>query len=319
MISSESVATLRGMARALVSSAPISAGMLQHVANDLESDGPIGKLIGDHPDAGKPLACFRAVAGVRYLMLTGRAPEFEAHLKGIETHVDDPLFDARTWELFRGTLLGNPAEILSAMDRPVQQHQPDRAAVLLDGLRLLGAPKIRLLELGACAGLNLLVDRYRWFGPDWQWGDQDSPVRLAAKGARPPEIEIIERAGCDQAPRDPANSDDVNILRSFVPYERVIEQMDLDDAIALAARSMVRVDKADAGDWLIDELRRPVADRSVYTVVWHSLFWEYLKSDEQIMIEETLIRAAGRMRLARIAYEPYSWLTAPRLQVTLYS
>jgi hypothetical protein len=307
------------MAVALASSAPMSANMLVRLSDDIAASGPINAVIRDHPASGSPLYCLRALAGVRYLVLTGQAPELKTHLRGLTAHMGEPSYDERTWELFRETLLGNPVQLRAAMDRPVQQHQPGRAGVLLNGLTTLAAPRVRLLELGACAGLNLLLDRYRWFGPGWEWGDPSSPVRLTANGKPPPPIEIVERAGCDQDPRDPSDSDHANILRSFIPHERDVDQLDLDDAIALAAISPLRIEKADAADWLERILESGAPDRSVRTVVWHSLFWGYLSPEEQTRIEKALSRAATRIPIARISYEPHSWLTAPRLQITLYS
>jgi hypothetical protein len=184
---------------------------------------------------------------------------------------------------------------------------------------MLAAPRVRLLELGACAGLNLLVDRYRWFGHGWEWGDADSSVRLATDGRHPGDVHIVDRAGCDLFPRDPADPADALILRSFLPHERDIEQLELDDAMALAARCGVRVDKADAIGWLKAELAADADDRSTYTVVWHSLFWPFLGPRQQRDAELLLSRAALSRRVARVSFEPHEWETAPRLQLTVYS
>ncbi|MDX3238310.1 DUF2332 domain-containing protein [Streptomyces sp. ME03-5709C] len=306
------------MAAGMMKHAPISGDLLTMLADDLQHRGPIGRLIADHPDAAVPLFGVRAMAGVRLLLLTGRAPDLAAHLESFMSHLDDPVYAKHTRELFRQALLDHPNEIMAAMDRPVQQHMPSRAGILLRGLGMLAAPKIRLLEIGACAGLNLVLDRYRWFGQGWEWGDATSPVRLATAGPRPGDFSIVDRAGCDLAPRDPSDPDDAMILRSFLPQEREIEQMELDDAMRLAARSGVRVDKADAVEWLRDELSRPV-EHGVCTVLWHSLFWWYLSPADQSEIEDVLDDAARRMRLARICYEPRAWAGTPRLQTVVYS
>ncbi len=319
MITASSLSTLRTVAASLARSAPMSAEMLLHVCDDIEICGPISRLIGTHPDAGSPLYCLKALAAVKYLVESGKAPELEVHLKGLAEHIGEPAFDLRTWDLFRETLLGNPAEIGAALDRPIQQHHPNRAGFLLNGLRILNAPKIRLLELGACAGLNLLLDRYRWLGNGWEWGAHDSPVRLIAHCPAPGAVEIVERAGCDQYPRDPASPEDAAILRSFIPYELDVEQLDLDDALVMASQLDLRVDKADAVEWLAYQLGRSQSDQSVYTVVWHSMFWGYLDPVKHAAIETILSAAASHMPLARICHEPHSWSHPPRLQITVYS
>jgi hypothetical protein len=314
------VLDLRSMAAGNAASAPLSAELLGRLADDLERGGPVAELIGDHPHADEPLFGVRALAGVHWLILSGLAPGLDDHLGGWMTGIGDRGYADRAWQLTVRALLAHPEHTRAALDRPVQQHQPGRSALLLSALAMLGAPKVRLLEIGACAGLNLLVDRYHWYGPDWEWGDTASPVRLTTpQSVHPGKLTIVERAGCDLAPRDPADSADALVLRSFLPPEREVERMELDDAIALAARSEVRVDQADAVEWLADRLARPVADPQVRTVVWHSLMWGYLTPSQQADIEQVLAGAARRMPLARAGFEPHSWTLPPRLQVSVYS
>ncbi|MDX3850977.1 DUF2332 domain-containing protein [Streptomyces sp. AK02-01A] len=313
------ITDLRAMAVGSAGYAPVSADFLARLADDIEQGGPVWTLIGGHPQAMEPLFAIRAAAAVRWLMLSGHAPELGAHLENLTSGIDDRDYAEQTWRLSTRALLDHPELTRAALDLPVQQHEPSRASVLLSALGMLGAPKVRLLEIGACAGLNLLIDQYRWFGPGWEWGDPSSPVRLAAHGRSPGDLTIVERAGCDLAPRDPADPADVLIVHSFLPPEREIQRLELDDAIALAARSDVRVDKADAVGWLAAELARPSDGGEVLTVVWHSLLWGYLTSRQQADIEKVLGEAATRMPLARVGFEPHDWTLAPRLQVTVYS
>ena len=67
---------------------------------------------------------------------------------------------------------------------------------------------LRVLEIGASAGLNLRWDRYRYTGPAGEWGDPGSPVEIAEAftGERPPldvRPPVVERRGCDPHPLDP--------------------------------------------------------------------------------------------------------------------
>ncbi|MEU3619908.1 DUF2332 domain-containing protein [Streptomyces sp. NPDC006872] len=310
---------LLAMAHGMKQYAPVTATVLARLADDVAGNGPITRLVGGHPEASLPLFFLRVPAGVRWLGLSGLTPECIDHISRPPTGMSDQAYADRTWELFQDAVLAYPQEIRAALDRPVQQHQPSRAGVLLRGLAMLDAQRIRLLEIGACAGLNLLLDKYHWFGPGWQWGDRSSPVRLAATGKPPGALEIVDRAGCDLAPRDAGNAADAMILRSFLPHEREVEQLELEEAMQLAATQSVRVARADAVSWLESELMASVHDKSVRTVLWHSLFWNYLTSRQKTEIEKLLQAAARRIPLAKVSYEPHDWATAPRLQVTVYS
>ncbi|WP_328760373.1 DUF2332 domain-containing protein [Streptomyces sp. NBC_00271] len=315
----QNILELRAMTASLTQYAPVTSFLLSRVTDDIEEHGRISRAIADHPNATASLSGIRILAGVRWLILAGRAPELGDLLHRMQDSRDWCVHAHRAWELVTRAVLEHPEEIRNALDRPVQQHHPSRAAQLLEALGILSASRVRLLELGSCAGLNLLVDRYRWFGPGWEWGDRHSAVRLATPGRMPGELQIVERAGCDLAPRDPSSPADTMILHSFLPPEREIDQMELDDALALAAEERPRVDRADAAAWLANELAQAPSDPSVYTVVWHSFFWCYLSAQQQHEIEGILSSAAQRMSLARAACEPHAWTLPPRLQLTVYS
>lgn len=287
-------AVLRSFASALRATAPTSAGLLDGLADDLDAGGPVAELIAGHVQ--DPLVGVRLLAGLSLVSERTRV------------HVPD-------WAVAREAILRNEQEIRAALDRPVQQHQPERAAFLLRGLAKLGAPRVRLLELGACAGLNLVLDRYRWAGDGWTWGDESSPVRLTAFGPPPRPLEIVDRAGCDVRPLDAGNPGDALVLRSFVPPEHVQQRHNLDSALALTASLDVRVEQGSAAEWLRAQLATP-ADRNVHTVVWHSLLWLYLSAGEQREIEAALQEFP--CPVTRIACEPATWFSPLELSAVTY-
>ncbi|MGW1047355.1 DUF2332 family protein [Streptomyces sp. NPDC002547] len=318
MIPTENLQRLRGMAANMFSQAPVSSEILKILADDIEKRGPINQLIAYHPESAAPLFCLRVLAGVRLLILTGKAPDLAARMKSRATSLGNLDSARHIRELLHQALVRHPDEIRAAMDRPLQLHRPGRARYLLRGLGMIAAPKIRLLEVGACAGLNLILDRYHWFGNGWEWGDTSSTVRLTADGPKPCQFSIVDRAGCDLTPRNPADPDDAMILQSFIPYEHKLEQSELAQALSLASPLSVRIDKENAVGWLMRELSKPV-DPGVYTVVWHSLLQEHLSPEEKSQIEYILSVTARRIKLARICYEPNVVFGVPRLKVDFYS
>ena len=87
-----------------------------------------------------------------------------------------------------------------------------RAAALLGGLRHVAAEAtwpVRLVEIGASAGLNLRADRFCVAGDAGRYGNPSSPVVLAGawQGQPPPDtpVEVAERTGGDRAPIDPVS------------------------------------------------------------------------------------------------------------------
>ena len=150
--------------------------------------------------------------------------------------------------------------------RTVQTNEPGRSAVLFAGLLWLTdrhRRPIRLLEVGASAGLNLVADRYSYVVDGRELGDPGSPLRFVDPWAPPPPIDlaaaaaalrITARAGCDLAPLDPTQPDDQLTLLSYIwPDEpHRIERMRA--ALAVAARDPIPVAARHGSEWLAETL-----------------------------------------------------------------
>ena len=156
---------------------------------------------------GEP--ALQLMGALHRLVLEGRAPELARFYPSTGGTPDAPaarqaLID--TVEQYHDVLPG-------LMQRPIQTNEVGRSAALLVGFltvaRQTGLP-LRVLEIGASAGLNLRWDHYRYTGPAGEWGDPDSPVEIAEAftGQRPPldlRPSVVERRGCDPHPLDPAS------------------------------------------------------------------------------------------------------------------
>jgi hypothetical protein len=255
------------------------------------------------------------------LVLTGRAEtlrRFYPCLGG----TDPP---SESWPVMRQVIAEHLAELHDALDVPPQTNEVGRSAALLAGLfdvvAATGRRQIRLLEIGASAGLNLLVDRFRFAGAGWHFGPDDSPLVLpdAIEGLVSPQpFTIIERRGCDLHPVDVTTADGRLLLTSFVwPFD-VHRHQRLAAALRIAADHPVQVDAATAGDWLGEQLE---VDHEGLTVIWQSITQLYWPAEEVQAVDAQLRRHGSRGRLARVAMEfpPGGAAGAmPELQTTIW-
>jgi hypothetical protein len=260
---------------------PLYATLLERAAADVERAGPCWQLLSTArgaPIGANEVLPLRFMAAVHRLVLDGRAPTLAHHFPSVG---GEPSSDA--WPPFRDVVAEQREALSELLARPVQTNEVGRSAALLGGFliaaRETGLP-LRLLEVGASAGLNLRWDRYRYEAGDAGWGDPASPVNFndAFVGGRRPPLEVsarvAERRGCDIAPLDPADPDDQLTLASYVWADDTSRLNTLRRALELAQRTPAPVDRADAGQWLASQLAAP-AD-GVVTVVFHSLVLLYL-------------------------------------------
>jgi hypothetical protein len=152
---------------------------------------------------------------------------------------------------------------------------------------------LRILEIGASAGLNLRWDRYRYESGQAGWGDEHSPVRFVQFFEVPPPLdrtaEVIERKGCDLEPIDPTSEEGALSLRSFIWADQLGRLSRLDGAIEIAKQMPVTVEHVDAATFLERELdtRRP----DTATVVYHSVFIQYVTESIRARIAGAIDRA----------------------------
>jgi hypothetical protein len=306
-------AELGAFAAGLRASAPASAGLLARLAEAVRLDPAVQAALLAPPPGG-PLLGIRALAAVHELMLRGQAPKLRALVDAAADPSEPEPSSSAIWAAARDVLLDHAELVRHRLRQPAQQSLPDPAGQLLRALAMVGAGRIRLLELGAGAGLSLGIDRYRWVSMDWAWGPADSPVRLPNCGPAPARLSVVERGGCDLAPLDPADPEHVLRLHSLLPPEHGEARRRLDAALALLARDPVPIDAADAASWLDERLRRPPAGADL-TVVWHSLLWPLLPDTDRRAIRATITAAARRSPLLHIGYESEAFGEAPTLRI----
>jgi hypothetical protein len=301
------------------------ASLLNRAADDLERAGPVWR-------AAEPLAALPggAVPALRFmgaahrLALNGAAPELAAHYPSCGGDGDHDGAWAALIALAEREAGTDPW--LSLLDRGVQTNEVGRSAALLGGFlavaRSTGLP-LRLLEVGASAGLNLRWDRFRygdWWGPIGAAVDHGDPwIGSRRPDLSPATVAIADRRGCDIAPLDPASSDGRLTLLSFVwPDMRRRFEL-LEGACRIAADLSVPLEQESADAWLARHLIEAVD--GVATVVFHSVFIQYMESEARgrllASIQEAGMSATVQAPLAWLRLEPPGQLGPPDFEVRL--
>jgi len=278
---------------------------MRGMADDWEVGGPVRAVCAGYEQAPSGAALpLRLLAGVFRLVLTDQAPELVPFYPCLGGNADPE----QAWPVLRSVIAKHPAELRSALEIPPQTNEVGRSVALLAGLfdvvASTGLRRIRLLELGASAGLNLLVDRFSFRGADWAFGDAGSPVIFEdpiAGQVRALPLAITDRRGCDPHPVDPASPDGRLLLTSFVWPFQVSRHQRLANALQVADRHPVTVDRGDAATWLPGQLGGPADE--ILPVVWHSITQLYWSAAEIAEVDAMLADYGARQPLARVAME----------------
>ncbi|HEY7439156.1 MAG TPA: DUF2332 domain-containing protein [Acidimicrobiia bacterium] len=285
---------------------PFYGELIRRMSSDARSRGPVWQVL--EPDASAEFNdafALRVLGGVHRMVLAGNAPGLAAHYPSVGGDGD---VDA-VWPAFAELVEAMPAPVSDALTRPPQTNEVGRSGALAGGVAVVaqrfGLP-IRLLEIGASAGLNLRMDRFWYQQGGRSWGDPQSAVRLIDLWApRCPPWEagpvVSERRGCDHDPIDATDPEAALTLLSYVwPGQNERFAM-LRAALDIASTMPVDIDRADAPGWLEEQLREPTGGRA--TVVYHSVVWQYLSEETRAHLRAALAAAGGRAtRVAPLAY-----------------
>ncbi|RZM09727.1 MAG: DUF2332 family protein, partial [Sphingomonas sp.] len=184
--------------------APVTARVCVAVGQALDRTSATGRRVLDWP--GEPVAdavVLRLVGGLHALHRAGVDADLSRVFEGAVT-------DAAAVAVALGRVVrDHDAALLPWLDGPPQTNEPGRSGALMLGLIALAqrhGPKIELLEIGSSAGLNLLIDRYRFDLGGTPYGPADSPVTIRPAWTGPPApsvpLDIVSVRGCDINPID---------------------------------------------------------------------------------------------------------------------
>lgn len=285
---------------------PLTGALLQGAADDFVAGGVTRELLGPHADdPSGSVVSLRLAGSLHRLVLERRAPELALHYPSVGGTA--PVEDV--WAAAERTTREHLQELRRLVTRPVQTNEVGRAAALMGALALLGG-RVRLLELGSSAGLNLRCDAFAYdVAEGVVLGDPRSPVRLHRPWEGPiphGEFDIATRQGCDPDPIDLTSTEGRLTLASYVWGDQVDRLDRLRAAFEVADRTPAAVERAGALDFLSRELAG-LPDGTT-TVVWHSVVWQYVDPAERVAVDALLDdvgrRATAAAPLARVSLEP---------------
>ncbi|HEX8642214.1 MAG TPA: DUF2332 domain-containing protein [Allosphingosinicella sp.] len=282
-------------------------GLLCDVAAErLTAEEEVGRRIlgwsGNPEPSGDALA-LRFCGGLHFLVRSGRAPELARFYPAAPMPDAEPL-----WRAVRATLRDHADGLLAWLERTPQTNEVGRSAVLMAGLLVAVAKfqrPLRLFELGASAGLNLNLDRYRYDLGGREAGDSGSPLQLSPewKGVPPPaaDIRLAGRTGVDLSPVD-ARADAQRLLAYVWPDQpQRLRQLEL--ALRLAADDPPQVARGDAADWLEAQLDE-APQAGVIRTVFHSVAYQYFPPENQERIAAHVERVGAKASIEA----PLAWL-----------
>ena len=275
--------------------APVYARLAGRLAHD---PSPVESILAGDESWDAALRLFGAV---HHLVLSGVAPDA---LSG-------------EWDDFTDALAAHADELRRRVgEQGVQTNEVQRCVGLLPAFLTIAAETelpLELLELGPSAGLNLLLDRYRYRYANGTWGPADALLELVARerGGLVPgalldrALDVRRRRGIDLAPVDATTDDGYLLLRSFV-WPGLEERVARLDAAVATLRDASERPELVRGDY-VRVLPEALAARPVdaVTVVFQTASTGYLAPAAAAELRSALDAAAGDGR-------PLAWVSTRR-------
>jgi hypothetical protein len=281
------VDALQGQRRYVTSAgSPTAAQILLAVEDDLAIGGVLADRLPAEVRFGD-LPGLRIMAAVHRLALERRAPAVAMRLPTLGGTAPGT---APEHAAFRrdvvAALTAHPEELAWSLAHTPQTNETGRARLLRCALSRVRASRVRLVEIGASAGLNLRADHLP--------GD---PSLEAG-----PLPAVVERLGCDLDPVDITTPQGRTLLSSYVWVDDIERFRRLAEAMDVAARIPARLVQADAADFLAGLL--PSVD--AVTVIWHSAMWIYLPDETREAVRAAVARL-GRTATPEAPVHHVSW------------
>ncbi len=253
----------------LATGAATAGLLLQAVIDDVARAGALARLMPEAVRFGD-LVGLRVMATVHRLAIDRAAPEVALFLPTLGGTA--PATAHARAEFARAVvaaLLAHPDELQRMLLHTPQTNETGRAALLRLALSAEEPSRpVRLMEIGASAGLNLRADHL-------------PGLPGLERGPLPP---IVERLGCDLAPVDVDSIEGRSLLSSYVWVDDVERFRRLAAAMEVARRVPATVLPQDAEEFVAGLRLRP----GTTAVLWHSAMWVYLPAPAREAILESI-------------------------------
>ena len=303
---------------------PLNGALLDLAADDWLAGGPVRALLAPWADASLQAQLdaatpLRLIGGWHELALAGDDPSVSEAYGRLDPEA--------VWAAVHPAMTRHRDRLAAFMAHEPQTNEVRRSICLLGGFleiaRSTGLP-MRCFEIAASAGLNLSWDRYRYRMGEAAWGDPAAAVAMDTDWTGPaPAVEapvrVVERAACDRRPTDLGDPGQRRRLMAYIWADQAERLARARAAIEVALAGGVAVEAADAVDWT----RARVAPKAgTVTVLYHSVFWQYVPPDRQAalarLIGEIGDRATAEARFAWLRMEPPSGVPGMEVRLTLW-
>ncbi len=303
---------------------PFTAILLEQLGQHIDRSTKTGRILLDwsgEPTAKGDAIALRLAGALHGLVRTGRLPELAVLYPPHPMPSPEILAHVAS-----AAIVAADYDICEWLAFAPQTNEVARSSLLYAGMRVIagqtGLP-LSIFELGASAGLNLMLDKFAYGLKGNSFAQAKSGVYLSPDWTGPlpqgTEPQIVSRRGCDLNPLDVTNPAHRARLLAYIWADQPERLARTEAAIKIALLDPPQLDKADAGDWVETMIAAPSKtgatdanppQRSTFPVtrvLFHSIAYQYFPQDVKARIaahmEMVGVRSTQHTPLAWLAFE----------------
>jgi hypothetical protein len=286
---------------------PLYSRFMEVIADDDDLMGVLNQI--EHEPPPNVL-----LAGVQFLLMDMPDTDLSVFYPNL-TNSPSPIHDVD--QPFRRFVLEHERELVEiGRTRHTQTNEARRCASLLPAIWETPAREFHLIDVGTSAGLNLMIDKYRYRWDGVEWGPTSPVILESTVRGRPPAPKptvVLSRTGLDLNPLDPSDPDDRRWLESLIWPEQADRRRRLRAALEMYRPETIELIAGDAVRTLGTALAR-LPEEPV--VVMHSFALNQFGTEQRQAIDDQLDEARAVRPVWRVSMELLDWGDeAPKLTV----